>query len=49
LSSRRLAESLGGTVVGTRMLEKPSGVTLEEVVYRIPTVGAGDGAAVEAI
>ena len=33
--SRRLAERLGGSLVGTRELRKPSGV-LEEVVYRIP-------------
>jgi hypothetical protein len=30
-----LAESLGGTLVGTRQLQKPSGVVLDEVVYRI--------------
>ena len=35
-SSRRLAESLGGTLVGTRELRKAGGVVLEEVVYRIP-------------
>jgi RimJ/RimL family protein N-acetyltransferase len=40
--SRRVAESLGGAVVGTRMLRKPSGVVLDEVVYRIP---ATDGVA----
>jgi RimJ/RimL family protein N-acetyltransferase len=33
--SRRLAESLGGTLVGTRQLQKPSGVVLDEVVYRL--------------
>lgn len=33
--SRHLAESLGGTLVGTRQLRKPSGVVLDEVVYRI--------------
>jgi RimJ/RimL family protein N-acetyltransferase len=33
--SRHLAESLGGTFVGTRQLRKPSGVVLDEVVYRI--------------
>jgi RimJ/RimL family protein N-acetyltransferase len=33
--SRHLAESLGGTLVGTRQLQKPSGVVLDEVVYRI--------------
>jgi RimJ/RimL family protein N-acetyltransferase len=32
--SRRLAESLGGVLVGTRQLHKPSG-TLDEVVYEI--------------
>ena len=35
-ASRRLAERLGGSLVGTRELQKPSGVVLEEVVYRIP-------------
>jgi RimJ/RimL family protein N-acetyltransferase len=35
-SSRRLAERLGGRPIGTRELRKPSGVILEEVVYRIP-------------
>jgi RimJ/RimL family protein N-acetyltransferase len=39
LSSRRVAESLGGLPVGTRVLEKPSGVKLDEVVYRIPARG----------
>jgi RimJ/RimL family protein N-acetyltransferase len=34
--SRRLAESLGGTLVDTRELRKPSGVILDEIVYRIP-------------
>ena len=34
--SRRLAESLGGTLIGTRQLHKPSGGVLDEVVYRIP-------------
>ena len=33
--SRRLAESLGGTLVGTRTLSKPDGIH-PEVVYRIP-------------
>jgi RimJ/RimL family protein N-acetyltransferase len=33
--SRRLAESLGGVVVGTRRLRKPA-VEYPEVVYRIP-------------
>ena len=36
--SRRLAESLGGVVVGSRILAKASGVRLNEVVYRIPGV-----------
>jgi RimJ/RimL family protein N-acetyltransferase len=35
--SRRLAESLGGIVLGTLDLRKPSGAVLDEVVYRIPT------------
>jgi RimJ/RimL family protein N-acetyltransferase len=35
--SRRLAESLGGEIIGTRLLRKPSGVEHPEVVYRIPT------------
>jgi RimJ/RimL family protein N-acetyltransferase len=35
-SSRRLAESLGGTIVGTRLLRKAGGVEHPEVVYRIP-------------
>jgi RimJ/RimL family protein N-acetyltransferase len=35
--SRRLAESLHGTIVGERNLRKSSGVVLDEVVYRIPT------------
>jgi RimJ/RimL family protein N-acetyltransferase len=34
--SRRLAESLGGSVIGTRLLKKPGGVVHPEVVYRIP-------------
>jgi RimJ/RimL family protein N-acetyltransferase len=34
-SSRRLAESLGGSV-GTRLLRKAGGVEYPEVVYRIP-------------
>src|SRR5215510_11728335 len=37
-ASRRLAESLGGTLVGTAVLRKPSGATLDEVVYRIPAI-----------
>ena len=43
VASRRLAESLGGTLVGTAVLRKPSGVTLDEVVYRIPAVDARAG------
>lgn len=35
-SSRRLAESLGGSIVGTRLLLKAGGVKHPEVVYRIP-------------
>jgi RimJ/RimL family protein N-acetyltransferase len=34
--SRRLAESLGGSIVGTRLLRKAGGVEHPEVVYRIP-------------
>jgi RimJ/RimL family protein N-acetyltransferase len=33
--SRRLAESLGGIVVGTRRLPKPGGIEHPQVVYRI--------------
>ncbi|MGE0751140.1 MAG: GNAT family N-acetyltransferase [Variibacter sp.] len=40
--SRRLAESLGGSVVGTRELAKPGG-TLDEVVYRLPANGVASG------
>jgi RimJ/RimL family protein N-acetyltransferase len=36
--SRRLAESLYGTIVGERILRKPGGVVLDEVVYRIPVI-----------
>ena len=36
LPSRRLAESLHGTIIGERNLRKSSGVVLDEVVYRIP-------------
>jgi RimJ/RimL family protein N-acetyltransferase len=36
LPSRRLAESLHGSIVGERNLRKSSGVVLDEVVYRIP-------------
>jgi RimJ/RimL family protein N-acetyltransferase len=35
--SRRLAEGLGGVVVGTRELRKPNGVVFDQVIYRIPT------------
>ena len=38
LPSRRLAESLHGTIVGERNLRKSSGVVLDEVAYRIPAV-----------
>jgi len=38
--SRRLAESLGGSVVGTRVLQKSGGVTHPMVIYRIPTRGS---------
>jgi RimJ/RimL family protein N-acetyltransferase len=38
--SRSLAESLGGQLVGTRELRKPSGVVLNEVVYLIPAIRA---------
>jgi hypothetical protein len=34
--SRRLAESLGGTIIGTQLLRKADGVEHPEVVYRIP-------------
>jgi RimJ/RimL family protein N-acetyltransferase len=34
--SRRLAEALGGKIIGTRILRKPPGVEHPEVVYRIP-------------
>ena len=34
--SRRLAESLGGRIVGTRLLRKAGSVEHPEVVYRIP-------------
>jgi RimJ/RimL family protein N-acetyltransferase len=34
--SRRLAENLGGRVIGARLLRKASGVEYPEVVYRIP-------------
>jgi RimJ/RimL family protein N-acetyltransferase len=38
--SRRVAESLGGVLAGTRMLRKPSNVVLDEVVYLIPATNA---------
>jgi RimJ/RimL family protein N-acetyltransferase len=38
-SSRRLAESLGGSIVGTRLLRKTDGVKHSEVVYCIPAGG----------
>jgi RimJ/RimL family protein N-acetyltransferase len=34
--SRRLAESLGGQIIGTRFLRKVGGIEHLEVVYRIP-------------
>jgi RimJ/RimL family protein N-acetyltransferase len=34
--SRRLAESLGGRIVGSRLLRKAGGIEHPEVVYRIP-------------
>jgi RimJ/RimL family protein N-acetyltransferase len=39
--SRRLVESLGGILAGTRELKKPSGKVLDEVVYRIALRRAG--------
>jgi RimJ/RimL family protein N-acetyltransferase len=38
--SRGVAESLGGVLAGTGILRKPSGVMLDEVVYRIPAMSA---------
>jgi RimJ/RimL family protein N-acetyltransferase len=35
--SRRLAESLGGKIIGTRRLRKAAGIEYPEIVYRIPT------------
>jgi RimJ/RimL family protein N-acetyltransferase len=35
--SRRLAESLGGRIVGTQLLRKAAGIEYPQVVYRIPT------------
>jgi RimJ/RimL family protein N-acetyltransferase len=43
-ASRRLAEKLGGVVVGTRTLRKAGGNELAEVVYRIPTASQSDQA-----
>jgi len=40
-SSRRLAESLGGSIVGTGLLLKAGGVEQPEVVYRIPALTGG--------
>jgi hypothetical protein len=37
IPSRRLAESLGGSIVGTLELRKPSGAVFQEAVYRIPS------------
>ena len=34
--SRRLAESLGGKIIGTRLLRKAAGIEHPEVIYRIP-------------
>jgi RimJ/RimL family protein N-acetyltransferase len=36
LPSRRLAESLGGAITGTRQMRKQDGAMFEEVIYRIP-------------
>jgi RimJ/RimL family protein N-acetyltransferase len=38
--SRRLAESLGGKIIGTKLLRKAAGVEHPEVVYRISTGNA---------
>ena len=35
--SRRLAESLGGKIIGTRRLRKAAGIEYSEIVYRIPS------------
>jgi hypothetical protein len=35
------ARALGGTLVGTRELRKPSGLVLDEVVYTIPPPAEG--------
>jgi RimJ/RimL family protein N-acetyltransferase len=37
-ASRRLAERLGGSIVGTRVLRKAGGVEYPEVVYSIPAL-----------
>ncbi|MBV8650085.1 MAG: GNAT family N-acetyltransferase, partial [Alphaproteobacteria bacterium] len=34
--SRKLAESLGGIIIGNRLLKKSGGVSNAMVVYRIP-------------
>jgi RimJ/RimL family protein N-acetyltransferase len=34
--SRRLAQSLGGKIIGSRLLRKSSGIEYPQVVYRIP-------------
>jgi len=39
--SRHLAESLGGRIIGTRLLRKAVGIEHPEVVYRIPTPKMG--------
>jgi hypothetical protein len=39
--SRHLAESLGGSIVGARLLRKAGGVTYAQVVYRIPAPASG--------
>jgi hypothetical protein len=36
--SRRLAERLGGRIIGTRLLRKAAGLEHPEVVYRIPAL-----------
>jgi RimJ/RimL family protein N-acetyltransferase len=39
--SRRLAESLGGRIIGTRLLRKAGGIEHPEIVYRIPAPNLG--------
>jgi RimJ/RimL family protein N-acetyltransferase len=39
--SRRLAESLGGRIIGARLLRKAGGIEHPEVVYRIPATNFG--------